>query len=432
MAPGDSGLMSARPEPDLAAAGYIETEHVVGGTATSYAATELPADGRFDLRPDASADFATRVVVRRPTDPARFSGTLLVEWLNVSGGRDTAPDWTYTAEEILRRGHAWAGVSAQHAGVEGGAASVEVADVGSPGLKGSNPDRYAGLHHPGDAFAFDIFSQVAAAVRADVRPGTTMAIGESQAAIALTTYVNGVQPLTGLFDGFLIHSRGAVAAPLGAPGVGLVMDEVLRGHPVRIREDTSVPVLMVQTEGDLFGRIGYLPARQPDTDRIRLWEIAGAAHADKYLIGDFEEFLGCTEPVNRGQQCFVLRAALRHLDGWARRGEAPPEVPRLEVAGDGFVLDACDNVRGGARTPVVDAPVEVLSGLAVPGSSTICRLFGRTSALGADQVRGLYPTRADYLTAYAAACDAAISAGLILPEDRDAVLADARPHLVPD
>ncbi|MEJ7831693.1 MAG: alpha/beta hydrolase domain-containing protein [Nocardioides sp.] len=431
MPPGDSGLMSARPEPDLAAAGYAETEYAVAGTAASYAAAVLPPDGRFALRPNETADFTTRIVLRRPTDPARFSGTLLVEWLNVSGGRDTAPEWTYTAPEILRRGHAWAGVSAQHAGVEGGTASVEIADAGSPGLKGSNPERYSGLQHPGDAFAFDIFTQVADALRAEVGSRVTIAVGESQSAVTLTTYVNGVQPLTGLFDGFLIHSRGAVAAPLGTPGAGLVMDDVLRGHAVRIREDTTVPVLMVQTEGDLFGRIGYLPARQPDTDRIRLWEVAGTAHADKYLIGDFEELLGCAEPVNRGQQCFVLRAALRHLDRWARGGHAPPTVSRLEVDGDRFVLDACGNVRGGVRTPVVDAPVEVLSGIAVPGSSTLCRLFGSTSDLAAERVAALYPSRSDYLTAYAAACDAAISAGLLLAEDRAAVLADARPHLVP-
>lgn len=431
MTPGDSGLMSARPEPDLAAAGYAESEHVVAGTATSYTAADLPGDGRFDLQPDLSAEFTTRVVLRRPTDPARSSGTLLVEWLNVSSGQDAAPDWTFTAEEILRRGHAWAGVSAQHAGVEGGNASVEVADVGSPGLKGRDPDRYGLLHHPGDAFAFDIYTQVTSHLGAELGARTTIAIGESQSALALTTYANGVQPLCGQFDGFLIHSRGAVAAPLGAVGAGLVMDDVLRGQAVRIREDTNVPVLMVQTEGDLFGRIGYLPARQRDTDRIRLWEVAGAAHADKTLIGDFEELLGCSAPVNRGQQSFVLRAALRHLDRWARGGEPPPRVPRLEVDGDGFVLDDCGNVRGGVRTPAVDVPVEVLSGLAVPGSSTICRLFGSTSALSPERVAELYPSRSDYLTAYAAACDAAIAAGLVLAEDRDAILADARPHLVP-
>ena len=29
----------------------------------------------------------------RPADAARFNGTVVVEWLNVSGGLDGAPDW---------------------------------------------------------------------------------------------------------------------------------------------------------------------------------------------------------------------------------------------------------------------------------------------------------------------------------------------------
>ena len=87
--------MSARPGPDLAAAGYTETEYAVSGTAPSYTADELPTDGRWELAGSGEADFVTRAMVRRPADPAAFSGTLVAEWLNVSSGADAAPDWTY-------------------------------------------------------------------------------------------------------------------------------------------------------------------------------------------------------------------------------------------------------------------------------------------------------------------------------------------------
>ncbi|MFA6300593.1 MAG: alpha/beta hydrolase domain-containing protein, partial [Nocardioides sp.] len=215
--PGDCGIVSARPGPDLAAAGYTETEYVASGTAVSYTADDLPADGHWSLRVAASADYVTRVVVRRP-DPAAASGTLVVEWLNVSSGMDAAPGWTFFAEEVVRRGHAYAAVSAQHAGVEGGLSSVSVNDLGSPGLKGSNPDRYGVLSHPGDAFAYDVYTQVARAVAADLGATCVLAAGESQSAFALTSYANGVQPLAGLFDGLLIHSRGGAALPLGRAG----------------------------------------------------------------------------------------------------------------------------------------------------------------------------------------------------------------------
>ena len=121
---GGSGLLSARPGPDLAARGYAESEYVVRGTAVVL------------RRPRARPAFATpgRRTPSRPR-PGSFSGTVVVEWLNVSSGSDAAPDWTYLADEIVRRGHAWVGVSAQHVGVEGGDAVVRVAGVAPTGLK---------------------------------------------------------------------------------------------------------------------------------------------------------------------------------------------------------------------------------------------------------------------------------------------------------
>jgi hypothetical protein len=45
-------------------------------------------------------------------------------------------------------------------------------------------------------------------------------------------------------------------------------------------------------------------------------------------------------------------------------------------------------------------------------------------------IRRLYADRAAYLAAYETATDAAIAAGFVLAEDREAVLAEARPELV--
>jgi hypothetical protein len=169
---GGSGvvLASAQEGGSLAEAGYEEVELMASGTATSYtSAGPLPTDGRFDLAPDEEQDYATRIIVRRPEDPAAFDGTVVVEWLNVSGGADAAPDYAYLAEEILREGAAWVGVSAQRIGVEGGPVAVSTersrASGAGSGLKGIDPARYGALVHPGDAFAYDIYSQVGRAVR---------------------------------------------------------------------------------------------------------------------------------------------------------------------------------------------------------------------------------------------------------------------------
>ena len=417
---GESGLLSTRPGPDLAAAGYVEREYVARGTAISYAGHD-------------PAEFATRVVVRRPVSAGAFSGTVVSEWLNVSSGSDVAPDWNYLAEEVVRRGHAWVGISAQHMGVEGGDAVVGVLDVAQGGLRAL--PRYAALEHPGDAYCYGIYASLVAALDegplADLVIDVRLAVGESQSAAALTTFVNGVHPLVPVFDGFLIHSRGGAAMPMGEPGVAVDPRQYRTGHPVAIRDDLDVPVLMVQTETDLLGALRYLPARQPDSAYVRLWEVAGTAHADRYVIGEFEELLGCPRPVNRGQQAYVVRAALRWLDGWARGGDPAPTADRLEVHGDAFVRDEAGNTRAGVRTPVVDAPVEVLRGDTEPDASYLCQLFGSTLPMDPDLIRARYVDRGAYLSAYAAATDAAIAAGFVLPEDREAVLAEARPDLVP-
>ena len=113
------------------------------------------------------------VIVRRPAAARDFSGTVVVEWFNVSA-IEASPDWAYLSEEIGREGHAYIGVSTQAQGVEGGdtildvevdpdeaAASGVTSDTS--GLKNIDPERYGTLVHPGDAYAFDIFNQVGVA-----------------------------------------------------------------------------------------------------------------------------------------------------------------------------------------------------------------------------------------------------------------------------
>lgn len=399
-------LIPALSGPDLPARGYVESELRASGTARS--AGDHP-----------DAPYATRVAIRRPE--GAHSGTLVVEWLNVSNGQDATPDWNYLAEEIVRRGHVWAGVSAQYIGVHGGAPAVQ-SGLSGQGLTTLDPERYGDLLHPGDPWCFDIYTQVARGLAAELAATCVVAVGESQSAYALTGYLDVVRDHP--FDAFLVHSRGGAGLPVGEPGRGVDLSDLGAGGPLLLRDDLGVPVIVVQTETDLFRRMGWVRARQPDNDWLRVWEVAGSAHADKWQIGEFEEMLGCPDPVNRGQQVYVVRAALRWLETWARSGAPAPSAPWLEVdeTSSSLVLDEHGIARGGVRTPAVDAPADVLSGFAGPGASPMCELFGRTLPLAAPA----YSSAEEYLAAYTAATDAAIAAGFVLPEDRDAVLADAR------
>ena len=85
---------------------------------------------------------------------------------------------------------------------------------------------------------------------------------------------------------------------------------------------------------------------------------------------------------------------------------------------------------GGIRTPPVDVPVETLSGEAVEGASIACLLFGSTMPLREGRLAELYPSADAYLEAYEEAADAAVGAGFVLEEDRQALLDAADPSAI--
>ncbi len=440
---------------DLATLGYRESEFSLEGSATSYDLQGARGfDGRWDVAPGARAPFRTRFVVRRPIDPKRFSGTVVVEWHNVSAGIDAAPDWGFFHRHLAAQGHAWVGVSAQKVGIDGGGF------VESVHLKLLAPERYGELVHPGDAWSFDIFSQVGALVRkpdeqgplGGLVPEQLLAAGESQSAACLVTYINAIDPRVQLFDGFFVHGR---------PGVGVAIDGVFvptaRGQAIeetrraishkgeQIREDARVPVLVLQSETDVI-LLGGGRAKQADSARVQVWEMAGAAHADTYTVsaGRHDDgtlsaermaellrpttnlMIGRTDsPINAGpQQHYVSQAALAHLARWAAGGDPPPRAPRLALDDDGtgYRLDELGLALGGIRTPWVDVPTAVMGGLGQTGES-FAMLFGCTEPFDDATLSTLYPgAKEEYLQRFEASLDATIAAGFLLGEDRDEIL----------
>ncbi|MCC7078434.1 MAG: hypothetical protein IT198_15030 [Acidimicrobiia bacterium] len=442
---GGNGVFVASGRETVMPAGFVEHEFAAAGTATDYRAVgALDPDGHWRFEPDTQAPYRTRVVVRRPHDVARASGTVLVEWLNVSGGLDASPDYASLEDEIVREGHTWIGVSAQLIGVEGGPTLVNApgaARLAGRGLKALDPERYASLAHPGDGFAFDIYTQVARAARqggaflGGLDADLVLAVGESQSALALTTYYNGVHPLAAAFDGFLVHSRAAVSLPLVARGeYADFVGSFLSGTHALLRTDLRTPILELQAEGDVIGVLNSIVVRQPDTDCFRLWEVAGTAHADVHLVGEMADKLDCGAPINNGPMHVVAKAALRALVQWVRAGLAPASAPRLELT-DGAVpeirRDADGIARGGVRTPPLDVPVDVLSGAPGPKPSPLCILLGSTVPIRDARLAEMYSSREEYDRRYTAAVDAAIDAGFVLEDDRAALEAFAQPSRIP-
>ena len=427
---------------DLGEVGYEQFEFFLEGTATAFTNTgELDRDGFWAVEPAQQADYRTRIVVYRPIDSAAFNGNVLVEWLNVTAGFELPPSWGTGQLEMRRGGSVWVGVSAQLVGIEG-------SDRGLPlplYLKAVDPARYGTLVHPGDSFSYDMFSQVAQALRnpdgiapldgLDVKH--LIAYGESQSAGRLVTYINAVHPLYRPYDGYMVHSRGDGASALAQTP----LPEIATPSGALIRTDIDVPVLSFETETDVV-LLEFEKARQPDTDMIRAWEVAGTAHGDLYTFvtgrddteGDpvfasvVEEtsvlgFITCDRPLNNGPQHYVFNRGVRALNDWVNDGTLPPTSPQLLLNDDGsdYLYDDLGNALGGIRSPYVDAPSAVLLGDANSGNS-FCFLFGSTSLFSAEQMASLYVDQAGFVQAVTEATEAAVTADFLLREDADAII----------
>lgn len=387
---------------DLKPFGYTQHEYFVSGTARA-------SDG-------ATAPYTTRIIVFRPTTEKKFNGSVLLDWTNVTAQFENAVDSMEARQMLLREGFAFVHVSAQAAGLCCTPLTPKVHD----------PVRYAAISHPGDAYANDMFSQIAKAMRTR-RPGhldpmgglkvrRVLAAGQSQSASMLYAYVNSAQAGAGVIDGFLIHGGGEKTFPsrLAVPVLHLLSD----------REAAVAP-----------------PSKDP---HYRLWEVAGTAHSD-YWIGYQSVFgmgprLADQPPQSRKEYAATLDAAgnygqiaapldaacvvagatmpmhyatstaLHQLDRWVRTGRAPRVTPRYAFDGTKLARDRFHNTRGGIRMPPIEVPVATYR-------STVCPLGGITVPFKNRKLRGLYRTFDVYQARMRRATNRAVSRGWLLRPD---------------
>lgn len=439
----------------LSDVGYQQSEYFIAGKAKSYTGpSPRPVDGKWSVQVADEADFRTRILVYRPIDPAKFNGTVIVEWMNVSSGIESPVEWLLIHSELISKGYAWVGISAQKAGIDGGGWQLL---GGTIPIKAVNPVRYSSLLHPGDKYSYDIFTQAAKTV---VQPGSinplgdlnvqyAIAVGESQSADFMLTYVNAIAPIENVFDGYFIHSRFHGSADFAPTSLTAASEYASRPDAVHVRDDLNVPVMMLQTESDLTVLGSMMGDRQADSENVRIWEAAGTAHANAYvsLTGLFSGvdtvkaaeviettstipipgLLSCTRPINSGPHHFIAQATITALNNWIRTGVAAAHADRFQTAGNPEVLlrDSLGNVLGGIRTPYVDAPIATLSGEGQPGD-LYCKLFGTTDMFDRTQLASLYTDHEAYISAVNASADSAVSHGFLLPEDGDLIKTWAR------
>jgi Alpha/beta hydrolase domain len=429
---------------DLVREGYVEEEYFFEGDAQRYRPTgELGVDGRSDAEPTTTGSFKTRALVRRPADPARFNGTVIVEWNNVSAGCEIfeAGDTSVVFDE----GFAYVGVSAQRVGVHGQGTDPQ-------GLRAWDPERYGSLDIADDALSYGIFTAVARALSASRAGGSVdplrglpvqrlLAAGGSQSAGRLATYINAIQPLERVFDAFVLFTWFGSGMSIDDPAtfdINTGGRAQIVAYPTRIRADLDVPVMVVNSECET---LSVLPVRQPDTDRFRFWEVAGAPHGPRLhmerIAGKMQRD-GIGLPSAPGAPAIdltslgpvpfagVLDAGLAHTHAWMAHGEPPPVQPLVEIEGDPPRIrrDADGNAVGGLRLPEMD--VTLTRNVGAIEEAGAAGLMGITTPLPIEVVHDRYPDLDRYLAAFRAAADRAVAAGVLRRRDADEAIERAK------
>ena len=137
---------------DLAANGYVEQEFIVSGAANVY---RYGADGAVEVDRE-GVPYATRVLIRRPSDPEQFSGNVHVETSHPQYGVNVV--WSQTFDSLIANGDAYVAIATRR--TNNGSSAIE-------GMKGFDPVRYEPLDFAEDGLNWDVIGQVGRLLRTD-------------------------------------------------------------------------------------------------------------------------------------------------------------------------------------------------------------------------------------------------------------------------
>ena len=469
------------------AAGYVEEEYFLEGTASTYDWIGISRDVRAVAGP---SPYATRILVRRPRDAKRFSGRVEVTVLNASTGVDQGGPTNFA--RMVKDGDAWIGITSKaltakalkrfdpvrYAPLDWSNPAPEGARCAQPtivpvytiggqqildlmsrmGMEGSTPANEDGL-------VYDMLAQLARLLKSDARgqvlPGAMVPrlylTGVSQSSLLIRTWVTAFHDRyrtpagKPLYDGYL-----AVVGP-AMLRLNQCGPDVLAQDPRQKLVPGDVPFISLSSEGESWL---FRHTRQPDAftrhGGIVSYEVTGASHPRAEVPTIAPDPLRIASAADQAKAGFVsptgsapsrmipagysanampwapiVRGAYRNLLAWAENGRKPPAAPAMALD-DKLEIhrDAHGNGLGGLRQPYVAVPTAVHRGaVSVGGPGAI---FGIQKPFSPEELKALYPTHAAYVARFAAATDRLLEQGFILPEDAAAMKQDAAKSTVPD
>jgi len=458
---------------DYQSRGYVQEEYFISGTANEYELVAPSDTTSFAVQVRTPAlPYKTRILVRHPADPSLFSGNVLVEFLNPSGGYDIATAWACYFNQIMRNGDVWVGVTCKKT------IFYSICAGWPQGLKVFDTARYYSLSFAKDrAQAWDIFTQLGALLKSSdpsnplAKAGLSLSNvklighGYSQTGGYLITYINFFHKDAKIgsdfiYDGYL---ASAAAGPIWINDDGMNPCVPSMGFgpypandPRRVIQPCGVPVIHTLTETEIAlpsADLNAIVTRRADSDTypdlFRRYEIAGASHKGAGSPGptnaDLCKTMGyvcpwCCNGIHSDFPVqYIHNGILVNMEKWVRDGTPPPKGDLIELASGIIVRDAYGNAKGGIRTPYADVPIKTyrpyslgcpacpnVPGLCITNPPTICAgcsawcvILGNMVPFNEATLESLYENHGGYVSKFVKSTQQLFKDGWITEEDME-------------
>jgi hypothetical protein len=417
---------------ELSQYGFVEEEYFVSGTANVY------EPGTTLIK--STQPYTTRIIVRRPLDTYKFSGSAHMEAF--ADETERVSTWLRAWPYFVSNGDIWIGISVSSANVEH---MHKVFDAA----------RYDQLQVPDDEMRWDIMAQVAWLMRSPDGPLAKLHYHDQSAITPglFRVYASGWAHTGCVVSDFVNNGHHQLnRRPNGRPVIdGYVSGLCPQGTPLQVPADAAVMQIMSESEYESPQSAVTIAARQPDGSsplerRYRWYDVAGASRAGfldqpQFSISAFQMgwtervSIACDEPlINSSAMNEVARVSLRNLDEWIRIGYHPPEGEVFNLDDTGVIArDEYGNAIGGSRSHATEVPIstftprsEVSSNATLEALGGDCAQFGHEQPFSSALVEKLHGDSRAYLEKVTDSVILLVNSRRLLEIDADAYLGELR------
>jgi Alpha/beta hydrolase domain len=458
------------------AVGYVEEEYFLSGNAKVYDWAGSDHKVRVIAGP---GRYVTRILVRRPRDPARFGGNVEVTVLNASLNLDFGGPTDFA--RMVKQGDVWIGITSKAVAAKalqrfdpvryapldwsnpaptqtrcqqptmiptymaGSKEAIEA--MAKAGVQSSWPETEDGL-------IWDMLGQLGLLLkseqRSEIMPGFSKPwvymTGVSQSAIDIRTWVAAFHDRYRTPDGKPVYDGYLPVVGPAMIRINQCAADVALQDPKQKLVPPQVPFISISSEGEMWqARYTHQPDAVTRAGGIVTYEVAGASHRAADVPGLKPDTMSFAAPKDLARAGFrlpeaagvsnlmpagslpndfiwqpLIRGAYHNLQLWVRQGTRPPQAAGIALDSKGEIKrDQYGNALGGVRMPYIDAPVAAHTGYLTAGG--MGGVTGFKKPFPPETLKALYPDHAAYVGKFSEATDRLLAGRWISAEDAEAM-----------